>query len=701
MTDHRPRRAGLSDDSGATLVFALILVTVIAVVVTALLSFGWSSLATTTQLRDQSTATATADGAAQVAVDELQRNDFVNDPASGTYPACFGTGTASDPATPGVWLPLPNLVPSAGGSSADSALVRCTPQADTGAAGPRVPLTSANKPGNAILTLSTDPSEHGLDVKALNNSTPFTVHGSVVSNSDIRVTNGTLTSSTSVTARTGCSGAIVSTPPANCTASTVPGDPGYAAEATSVPAYRTVPSDVAASCPGGVVSFQPGYYDDAGALSDLMDGNGACKHSVWWFQPGTYYFDFQNSGSHQWLVKDGQLIGGTPTDGSGNPMTRPVNPMTVPGACLNPIDSATAVGVQFLFGGDSRLQFAGSADGEICASYHTNRPPIAIYGVRSGSAAPTTMTGAAAATVTGGGFTAPAGVTLAAALSAGGDGSGATWTNTAKGNATATLSLSPFAPPGPVPAGSVLTSAKLRLVYGPAASATRSVVVTPTAGGSGSAFPVSVASGVANSTQTLDLTASLAPVVKANGYTGLTLDYSSTMTKAGTETLDAALLDLTYTVPALRGETTAAVPGNCLAQPYTGGSGGQCAVLSTTTSYSGHLYVQGTTYVPLAPVDLTVSNIAEQVLRFGVVSRTLSVKETGSIRFDGAVIEVPDDSSGYALLGTVVHLDVYVCEQAASCSPGSGRLRLRVRVLVKTCLQCTRQAVVESSAVQR
>ena len=67
-----------------------------------------------------------------------------------------------------------------------------------------------------------------------------------------------------------------------------------------MPTYRAVPANVAANCPGKVFTLQPGYYDDAAALSDLMDGNGACKDSVWWFKPGEYYFDFQNTGTHQW-----------------------------------------------------------------------------------------------------------------------------------------------------------------------------------------------------------------------------------------------------------------------------------------------------------------------------------------------------------------------------------------------------------------
>src|SRR5206468_1921824 len=152
----------------------------------------------------------------------------------------------------------------------------------------------------------------------------------------------------------------------------------------------------------------------------------------------------------------------------------------------------------------------------------------------------------------------------------------------------------------------------------------------------------------------------LAASSHATGLTGLSVAYSTQVGKGVTESVDAVLLDLTYTAPAFRGETTAAVPGNCLAAAYTGGSAGQCAVVSTTTSYSGSFYIQGTTYVPAAAVDLTLSNVTAQVLRFGVVARVLAVKETGSIGYSGPVIEIPDNSPGYGPGGTVVHLSVYV-----------------------------------------
>jgi hypothetical protein len=459
------------------------------------------------------------------------------------------------------------------------------------------------------------------------------------------------------------------------------------------------------------MTFAPGYYDDAAALSDLMDGNGACKGSVWWFQPGVYYFDFQNSagtisgvsGSDEWLVKDGQLIAGRPVNSAGTVLSTPPNPAPVPGACQNPITSTTAVGVQFVFGGDSRLRMAGSADAEICGTYSASRPPIGVYGLKSGTATPTTTTSAAATTVTATGFTAPAGSTLTTAVGAA-DGQSVAVTG-GQGGTTATLTLSPFVAGTGLPAGSILSSARLRLVYGPGSvGSPRTLTVTPSSG-AGTGSPITPAvPAVSGTTSTVDLTSGLASAVHANGLTGLSVGYGTKVAKGVTEQLDAVLLDLTYTVPTFRGETTASVAGNCLAAAYTGGSSGQCAVLSTATSYSGSFYVQSTTYVPAAAVDLTLSNISAQVLRFGIVARVLTVKETGSIGYIGPVIEIPDNSPGYGPGGTVVHVSVYVCPGTAACAT-SGTPRLRVRLYIfdpsGTPVSGSREMVVQSWAVHR
>jgi hypothetical protein len=658
----------MGDESGSVMVLALVIVTVVALVVGSLLSYADTNVRATVALRAQAAGAATADGAAQAALNALRLNEYNHDTGSATFPECFGASGE---------LVLPDFLPGGTGEAPSSARVVCEPDPSTGASGDTVPITAANKPGNAILTLSTNPAENGLEVKALNSSLPFNVHGGIVSNSNIDVTNGTLRSTVDVRAHTGCSGTIVSTPAAVCNAGTV-SDPGYAPEITTVPARRTVPANAAANCPGQVMIFQPGFYDDAAALSDLMEGNGACKDSVWWFPPGVYYFDFLNTGSHQWLLKNGHLLAGTPVDGAGMPLAAPVAPVSVPGGCDNPIHSPTAVGVQFVFGGDSQFQLAGDANAEICGTYHADRPPLAVYGVRTtGTVAPAGGTDLPAGTVTATGFApTPSTATAAAAVMAPGDGQTLTWAGSPN---TGTITASSFSPALSVPAGSTLTSARLKIIYGAGTTAvnSREVVVTPAGG---TALPsMSLSADVPSTTGPtgVDLMAALAPTVLTNGLSGLQIAYTTKRTgpSAVTEVIDAIQLDLTWTAPVMRAQS------GCITQTYTGGSG--CAVVSTTTSYSGHFYIQGTTYTPLAPIDISLSNITEQVLRFGVVSRVLVVKETGSISYDGPVIEIPDDSLGYGPGGTVVFLTVHVCRETNSCGPGAGREALRVRAYIK------------------
>ncbi|MFL6161826.1 MAG: hypothetical protein ACJ74U_06315 [Jatrophihabitantaceae bacterium] len=721
LTSYRARRLA-GDESGATLILVLLLVTVVSLVIGATLTLADTSIRTTVVVRGQAAGVYDAQGGVDTAINTLRNNSYNNDTSSSTYPKCFGSTATSDT------LVLPNFYPGTTGGAASSVAVTCSPDPSTGAAGGLVQINSGNKPGNAILTLGTDSGEDGLNVKTLNNSIPFLVHGGVVSDSNIRVTNGSLQSNTTVFAHTGCSGTIVSNPPPAVCNSGVAADPNYAFDpsfaspANTVPTYRAAPAATSANCPGKLVTFQPGYYDDAAGLNSLMNGVGSnpCKGSVWWFQPGTYYFDFHNtsnpllSGSDLWTVADGQLVAGTPTNSSGAVISKPTVPAAVPGACQNPIKSDTAVGVQFIFGGDSQLTVSGTADAEICGSYHAGRPPIAIYGMKSGSETPVAaaVTKLNSVPTTDANFGATASVTNLVDS----DALSASWTKAGTSNQTGAFTVSGFAPAATAPAGSVLNSASLTVKYqntAGAAADTRTVVLTPRSAAGVAGTPITVTlpstSGAGIQTVNVDLfssgTGALATAFHSLGFSGASAAYSIQTKHAGTEKVDTIQLSLGYTPPAFRGETTAAVPGNCLTKTYTGGSSGQCAVLATSSAYKGSAYVQGTTYTPAAVIDLTLSNITAQVLRFGVVARSLWIKETGSTSYIGPVIEIPDNSPGFGPGGTVVYLNAYVCEAAATCSAATGRLGLRARVFVfdptGTPTPSSREITVQSWAMQR
>jgi hypothetical protein len=542
-------------------------------------------------------------------------------------------------------------------------------------------LSQCNRPGTAILTLGRVAGEDGLNVTQPTGSA-FNVHGVVFSNSNINMVKGSLVTNAAAYARGACAGTVTSTPAAQCnyggTANPLGNDPGYTAATGTVPVHQNLPACTAAN---SVVKFQPGYYDDAVGLSAMMAGNSACRHSTWWFTPGTYYFDFHNggtspnpllgSGSDVWTVNDGYLVAGTPVNSAGGIITQPPVPAAIPGACDNPINDAHAVGVQFIFGGDSQLAVkAGQA--EICGTYSANKPPIAVYGLTSGAETTSAPILKTTSVVSAGNFTNATTASLSNV-----DGNLATWVNNSNGNQSTTVTVGGYGPPAAIPAGSILRSAQLRVVHGNTAGSTQdtlSVKITPTGG---AAYTATVPSygDAALHTDAIDVaqggTGTLAQQVYNGTFTGAQLAYTAAVKHKGTEQLDSMQLDLTYVPPALRAQN-----GCITTTPY--GSGGSCAVVTTVNNAGGLFYVQGTTYTPGAVLDITLNNATEQVFRFGVIARSLWVKETGSFGYIGPVIEVPDDAPGFVLS---VFLSAYLCPKASTCTP-SGTPALTARVAI-------------------
>ena len=520
-------------------------------------------------------------------------------------------------------------------------------------------LSQCNRPGSAILTLGKIPGEDGVNIQQPNGGSAFLVHGVVFSNSNINVVKGSLTTNTAVYARGACSGSIASVPsPASCnygtTANSLGDDPGYSPAAANPPAYQQLP---ACTSPNSVVRFSPGYYDDAVGLSSMMAGNSHCKGSTWWFQPGVYYFDFHNAGAARnpalsagsdiWTVNDGSLVAGTPTNSAGTVIAQPPVPASIPGACANPINTTNVVspppGVQFIFGGDSQFAVKSGAV-EICGTYSASKPPVALYGLTSGAATTTSLTGTStlktSTVVSPGTFTNATPTSLANV-----DGQTATWTTTNSKSQTGTVTVGGYAPPSAIPAGSMVTSAALRVVHGNSAGSTNDNLAVQLTPNSGSAITVPVPAYGDNAlhTDTIDVSQQLATLIHTNGFTGAQMLYSATVKHAGTESLDAIQLDVTYIAPAFRAENGCTTTG-----PYTGvGNSSTCALVTSVNNAGNLFYVQGTTYAPKAVLDITLNNATEQIFRFGVISRSLWVKETGSFTYTGPVIEVPDDSPGF------------------------------------------------------
>lgn len=643
MTGGWRRRA--SDDTGASLILALVLVTFLGLVIGALLSYSSASVRATAATDGRAVRTYDAGGALQTAINHIRTGSFNND-----------AGTAC----PDLTVP---------GSDGTPSTVTCTAAAGTGAGSERVPITSANRPGQAVLTVGTNSGEPGI---AQQSGTAFRVQGKVFSAGTVTTGTGTLESIDSkVTARGTCTGTVVSRDargnvvPSTCSApaASIPADPNYG-RSTAGLTYRTLPPCTT----GSTVEFSPGYYDDAVGLSDMMDGVGPCAGKTFLFRSatsgiGNYYFDFHNgegpglpAGSRVWTVDDpnAAVVAGTPRGWTPDAST-PV----VPGACVSPLTATANNGVQFVFGGDSRLSVqAGSV--ELCGQYSATAPPIALYGVKTGA---DTVTGPSTLATDGTGTNPTDGPPFAnPQLTTATDGSPATAVidaMTTTGPVTASILVKGFAVS--LPAGTVLSAAKLVVVHrddNADATSTLSLLqvsVTPSRTGApaltGVPQPTIYQDGPTGTgayhKDTLDLLPSLANEVHTNGFTGLRVRYDASVPAGAkvTENLDSMQLVLTYRRPALRGQRTA-VNGtvNCIGK-YPAG----CHLLETDATDTA-VHVQGTLYAPYATVDLRPANATAAVVASGLVVRAMQNQSTAGPSYGGPLVKVPNDSGGPAPL---------------------------------------------------
>jgi hypothetical protein len=357
------RRMRWADDTGASLTFALIFITVFSVIIAVLLSFTDTSIRSTVLLRGQATDTAGADGAAQIAINTLRRGTY-----NGTAGACFGASGN---------LALPNFYQPARGP-AESATVTC--ELDTAhTAGSSVEITPANRPRNAILTLGTGGGEDGIRVNVADGR-DLKVHGPVFSNSSINVTAGSVSSDSVVVARGPCAGRINAVPAPLClfgpAVDPAGDDPNYPAP-TAPTTVQPVPF-----CPTDnvVLRFPPGLYTDIAGLNSLT----RCRNTTLHFPPGTFYFNLP--AATPWVIDGLSVVGGTPS----TPLV-PGTPPTIPGSCRTPIPPdppgtwtppAPNSGVRFVLGGGTRIVVRNSQM-ELCASYSSILPPIAVFGLRT------------------------------------------------------------------------------------------------------------------------------------------------------------------------------------------------------------------------------------------------------------------------------------------------------------------------------
>ncbi|MFC0629037.1 type IV pilus modification PilV family protein [Kribbella deserti] len=618
------------DERGSSLLMVLVTITIISIGLAALLTRSDASMRVAGALREQAVASYEADAAMHAAINNLRNSGYRNAPGQ----HCFGLSDSLS-------LPAFNGLRSAAVScSADAlgAIVQCAEP------------TRCNRPENAILTLGTA-ADDGLHIQQPAGAV-MPVDGPIFSNSTINVPVGELRADGGLWARSACAGTILT---AICDLGSVANargdDPAYAPALASAPARRSLP---ACTTPGSLVTFLPGYYDDAVALSDLMSSVSPCRGSTWWFKPGVYYFDFHNSGananpllpagSNQWVVEGGHLVAGTRAGAT----------------CVDPTEDASAAGVQFIFGGSSRLKFVG-AEADICGTYSASKPPVAVFGLKSGSETDTYALLKPTATPLLGDF----GLSATPARLATVDGVAASWKSATAGD-TAVLTVSGFAQAGAIPAGSVLQSAAVRVTHrhsDPGSSDQLDISVATDTGPNLTGSVVGAAGGTGFQTDVIVLdpsrTGTLAKAIHDGTFGGATIAVTTKLAAAGdTEDIDAIQLELTYTRPAFR-----AADGCLTIGPY--GSAG-CALV-----VGNHLRIKGTVYAPASVLDLGDGSS----VRSGVVARSLWLRRS-SATATAPVLSIPDDSPGFTF---TVYLSVYRCPDALLCGP-SGQPVLRAKV---------------------
>ncbi|MEY2566190.1 MAG: hypothetical protein QOE35_719 [Actinomycetota bacterium] len=620
-----------AEETGSALVIALVFLSVFGLLMGFLLSFSETAFKATGVVRQKRSQSYSADGAVDAAIKAMQSYTLATCP---TFTPQAINGVSTKVFTNGV------------GST-------CAPNSDED--------NLTNAPGQAVLTMATG-SEDGFTNSSSNT---LAVGGSVFSNTTIIGGSKQIAVDGLVEAKGTCSGitsadADGSGNPQGVKCSNTGGgfdpahgvDPNYPAETTVVPTRLVGPT-----CPAGwLVTLQPGYYDSAAALSALT--GSACADRVLWFKPGVYYFDFsfasgcssvscvwsiQPGGSRTSYVVGGEPLGWDPTAGARPTNVFPTDPaLPRPQACRTGKTTPKATtGVEFIFGGQSQISMANGASLELCAPPNTTKQQIALYGLKTGSAAPTATQVVPNANAGVAGDLAFSNPTNAYAFDASTADASLPSNNTKAGIALVGYGLSP-APA----AGSRLEGALLRIrhreVGGTAGTTVRATVTLATgatcpatgwtndAAGCHRAFTLGFKTALAEDQVNL-VANGLTTVSQALGFS-VAYEVLRNTSPATAASLDAVVADVTYTTPAFESL------GGCLAvAPYPATSG-SCALI--TAGPKPRVAFNGTVYAPTAAIDLHLNQDASASGR-GIIARTLVLSLSGNLAPGQAAISSP------------------------------------------------------------
>lgn len=652
------------DETGAALVFALVIVTAIALVSGAILTHGSVNFRATVTLRSVAGTSYASDTAAKVAINHLRLGSsapgFVQSTLAADNPpwvysnnidgtGCFGLeGTEPRDA-----LVLPSIQPKAGRQAADtSARVECAVVPGTGLFGGGEDVTI-----NGNLRAITVLGEEGLEVS---DNSELQVRGSIASNGDIDADNaaGTaLFTNGDIWANNGCTGTVRTTRTKDCAHAEVAAQP--VTEVFTSTAGVPVRDARTESCTG----FRGGFYPDAARLTAATT---ACGTAV--FLPGDYYFGFddesRSTGDNVWKIT-GTVIGGQAV-GSGEP----------PGRCRNPIDDAGAQGVRFVFGGNSRLEIGQNARVELCGTYSASAFPVVVQQQQQSTASTTGTSTLAATTVDPAGSTPAWSPAPSAAMVAAIDSSAATWPGSTTGNPKGRLTLSAFGAAPAVPPGARLQSATLRVHHKEVGNSPIAVKISagstsysaslPARGVTDLAQPYPVATADVLPDPTGAVTAMLSDAVRYGtlGSTVPTIEFSLDG-KNKAMAIDSASLELTWTSWSLAAATD---------NTFISGFG---------DSFKGDFLMQGHVYAPNGLVQVDFGNNPGTVVsfRYGFAARAAVLSGHPQVLYGYPVVSVPDEGTGLSRRVTVVDLKVFVCVEQATCTSG-GTPALTARVMI-------------------
>jgi hypothetical protein len=603
----RPRVS--RSETGASLIIALTMVTVIGVALVGALGYSTSSLLTVNAISDQRNTSYAADAAMQTAIQVLRAH------------ATAGAGAVGS-ACPSV------TYPAVGGQPAVS--VACQVVAQSPASSP-----GDTMPEYAILALGSSPAEAGIKLTTsgtvkiagpIASSSPATGAGGVAS-----VSAGTLDlGGYTLDAAGVCSGTVkvVVGTDKRCSTGVTYADPGYPSQPIPSPLPAPNPAPIC-TVAGGILQFTPGYYTNRALLapSSYTAGGKTCRSGYLFFQPGVYYFDFGFDPAFPatvWTVGANQTIVGGQANGWDPDVAGSVPPAPGGGAaaaCKTEANGGTA-GVQFVFGGASHLSVtAAGSSVELCADPTPTgtHQQIAIYGEPTG-AQPAPQTGdrppAAAAATPAAGWT---GLTPANNLLPVDPATTTIDSNVASsdvpavvGGATASIDWSGYTA---IPAGSVDVGYTLKVAHREIAAAAGNIsslkaTITP-ASGSPCTYTASKNLSAALVTDSFTLSTACKQAIADGGYT-ITYAAKSASNKAFTAIVDGVDLVATYTAPAVRAES------GCVLTDVA-----SCSVVKVGTS-SAKLYVWGTVYAPLAAVTANYVSTGAFEFRRGVIARTVA-----------------------------------------------------------------------------